>query len=78
MKLITHLHLVPSLRIVELCLHSPVHLNGEVLNHTENFTLSYLITVQYELMLINVKNNIDDDDDDDDNPGKTLRTTYVL
>jgi hypothetical protein len=33
MKLITHLHLVPRLRMVELYFHSPICLHGIVLNY---------------------------------------------
>jgi hypothetical protein len=28
----THVHLVPGLRMVEVCLHSPIYLHGVVLN----------------------------------------------
>jgi hypothetical protein len=32
MKLTTHFRLVPRLRLVEFCLHSPIHLQGVVPN----------------------------------------------
>jgi hypothetical protein len=33
MKLTTHLHLAPRSRMVELYLHSPIHLHGMMLHH---------------------------------------------
>jgi hypothetical protein len=44
MKLTTHLHLVPRIRMVELYLHSPIYLHGVVLNY-----LSQEINVPFAL-----------------------------
>jgi hypothetical protein len=47
-EMTTHLHLVLRLRMVELYLHSPIHLHGMVLNPRDNFTFYlYLQSANY-------------------------------
>jgi hypothetical protein len=59
MKLTTHLHLVPTLRTVELYLHSPIHLHGMKLYFlTTGKTLPFVIFYRQYLSnkITNLKN----------------------
>jgi hypothetical protein len=49
-KMITHLQLIPRSRLVEVNLHSPIHLHGVILNNLSTGTTLYFITSLFDLV----------------------------